>query len=71
MGYKSIIISSSARITVKNEQLVIEGEKSGSVPIEDIRTLMIESRASFEKNVARYCCGKNKKPSEMLGAMWS
>lgn len=54
MGYKSIIISSSARITVKNEQLVIEGEKSGSVPIEDIRTLMIESRASNISTYALY-----------------
>ena len=46
MGYKSIVITSSAKITVKNSQLVIEGEKSGKVPIEDIRTLMIESHSS-------------------------
>ena len=46
MGFRSIIISSSAKISVKNSQLVIEGERSGSVPIEDIRTLMIESRSS-------------------------
>lgn len=46
MGYRSIVVSSSVRISVKNGQLVIEGETSGSVPIEDIRTLMIESRSS-------------------------
>ena len=46
MGYRSIVISSAVGLTVKNRQLVIEGEVSGSVPIEDIRTLMIESRAA-------------------------
>ena len=51
MGYRSIVVSSSVRITVKNEQLVIEGEAKGSIPIEDIRTLMIESRSS---NITTY-----------------
>ncbi len=46
MGYRSIVISSSVRLSVKNEQLVIEGENSGTVPVEDIRTLMIESRTA-------------------------
>ena len=46
MGYRSIVISSAVKLTVKNQQLVIEGEVSGRVPIEDIRTLMIESRAA-------------------------
>ena len=46
MGYRSIVISSAVKITVKNQQLVIEGEANGRVPIEDIRTLMIESRAA-------------------------
>ncbi len=46
MGYRSIVISSAVRLTVKNQQLIIEGEASGTVPIEDIRTLMIESRSA-------------------------
>ena len=46
MGYRSIVISSGVKLTVKNQQLIIEGEVRGCVPIEDIRTLMIESRAA-------------------------
>lgn len=46
MGYRNIVISSSVSITVKNEQLVIMGEVEGRVPLEDIRTLILESRAS-------------------------
>ena len=46
MGYRSIVISSAVGLTVKNRQLVIDGEASGSIPIEDIRTMMIESRAA-------------------------
>lgn len=47
MGYRSIVISSPAKLSVKNEQLMIEGEVCGKVPIEDIRTLMIESRSAL------------------------
>lgn len=46
MGYRNIVISSSVLITVKNEQLVIAGEAEGRVPLEDIRTIMLESRSS-------------------------
>ena len=76
MGYRSIVVSSSAKITVKNEQLVIEGEKSGSIPIEDIRTLMIESRASListyalsalsEAGVCVYICDEKHLPSAVV-----
>ncbi len=46
MSYRNIVISSNVRIGVKNEQLVISGEVEGSVPIEDIKILMIESRTA-------------------------
>ena len=76
MGYRSIVISSAVRITVKNRQLVIEGESNGSVPIEDIRTLMIESRAASitsyalsalsEEGVCVYLCDEKHLPSAVL-----
>ena len=76
MGYRSVVISSSVRITVKNEQLVIEGENSGSVPIEDIRTLMLESRSSTittyalsslsEAGVCVFVCDEKHLPSAII-----
>ncbi len=76
MGYRSIVISSPARITVKNDQLVIEGERSGTLPIEDIRTLMLESRASTistyalsalsEEGVCVYVCDEKHLPSAVI-----
>ena len=76
MGYRSIVISSPVRISVKNEQLVIEGENNGSVPIEDIRTLMIESRSSIittyalsalsEAGVCVYFCDEKHLPCAVI-----
>ena len=76
MGYRSIVISSSARLSVKNEQLVIEGEVCRKVPIEDIRTLMIESRSALitaytmtalaEAGVCVYFCDEKHLPCAVL-----
>lgn len=46
MGYRSIVITSAVHLSVKNEQLVISGEHDGTIPIEDVRCLMIESRSA-------------------------
>lgn len=64
------------RLSVKNRQLVIEGEAEGTVPIEDIRTLMIESRtasittyalsALSEKGVCVYVCDEKHLPCAVL-----
>lgn len=76
MGYRSIVISSPVTISVKNEQLVIEGENKGTIPIEDIRTLMIESRSSLittyalsalsEAGVCVYFCDEKHLPCAVL-----
>lgn len=76
MGYRSIVISSAVRISVKNRQLIIEGETSGTVPVEDIRTVMIESRAASvstyalsalsEEGVCVYICDEKHLPSAVL-----
>ena len=46
MAYRNVVISSAVKITVKNEQLEVNGDARGSIPVEDIRTLLIESQAS-------------------------
>lgn len=76
MGYRSIVVSSPAKLSVKNEQLVIEGDVSGSIPIEDVRTLMIENRSSVitayavsslsEAGVCVYFCDEKHLPSAVL-----
>jgi len=76
MGYRSVVISSAVHISVKNRQLIISGEATGSIPVEDIRTLMIESRAATitsyalselsENGVCVYLCDEKHLPSAVL-----
>ncbi len=76
MGYRTVVVASPAKITVKNSQLVIEGEHNGTVPIEDLRSLMLESRASTvtayalsalsEAGVCVYICDEKHLPSAVL-----
>ena len=76
MAYRNVVISSAVRITVKNEQLEISGEISGSVPIEDIRTLVLESRASTistyalsllaQRGVCVYLCDEQHLPCAVI-----
>ena len=76
MGYRNIIISSSVKVTVKNSQLVVAGEANGSVPIEDIQSLIIESRASSittyalselsDKGVCVYICDEKHLPCAVV-----
>ena len=76
MGYRHIVISSSVSISVRNEQLLIKGEAEGSVPLEDIRTLMLESRASTvssyalsvlaERGICVYVCDEKHLPCAVI-----
>ena len=76
MGYRSVVISSAVHISVKNRQLIISGEATGSIPVEDIRTLMIESRAATitsyalselsDNGVCVYLCDEKHLPSAVL-----
>ncbi len=43
MGWRSIVISRPSKISVKNNQLVIEQEEQLSMPIEDIISVVIEN----------------------------
>ncbi len=43
MAYRTVCIENAAKLSLKNSQLMIEWERSGSVPIEDLSVLLIES----------------------------
>lgn len=43
MAWRNIIISQPSRLSIKNDQLVIEQEESWSMPVEDIISVVIEN----------------------------
>jgi CRISPR-associated protein Cas1 len=46
MPYRNIFIANTAKLTTKNEQLVVDNGESFSFPIEDIRCVLIEDYRS-------------------------
>lgn len=76
MSFRSIIISNSANLNLKNNNLIINNENEFQIPIEDISVLVIEgvsvrltnrllSRLS-ENNVATIICDETHLPSSMV-----
>ena len=59
MAFRNIIIESSAKLSVRNNQLIINTDKEHSVAIEDISALLIESRQSTITTVALSQLGQN------------
>ncbi len=76
MGYKNILISSSAKLQLKDNQLLINQEESHSIPLEDINCIMIEHRqttvtgyllsAFSEYGIAVYFCDAKHLPNGVL-----
>lgn len=66
MGYKNIMISSSVKLSVKNQQLLINGVEEAAIPLEDINSILIENmtvslssyllQAFSEQGIAVYLC---------------
>ncbi|MBQ6265625.1 MAG: type II CRISPR-associated endonuclease Cas1 [Clostridia bacterium] len=46
MAYRNIFIANTARLTTKNEQLVVDNGETFSFPVEDIRCVMVEDYRS-------------------------
>lgn len=76
MSFRSIIISNSASLSVKNNNLVINNDDDYRIPIEDIAVLLIEgvavnltnkllSRLS-ENNVATIICNEKHLPTTIV-----
>ena len=77
MSYKNVVITKSAKLSVKNQQLVVDNENGEvTVPLEDINVLMIEDRsvavsayllqASADAGVAVYICDDKHIPAAVL-----
>lgn len=76
MAYRNLMIASSAHIKIKNEQLIINTDKDYSIPIEDINSLLIESRqatitmaslsALAQKGVTVFLCDEKHTPCAVM-----
>lgn len=76
MEFKSVYIANPARLTVRREQLVIAQDSEVTIPMEDITSLMVESRqvsvssAALQKlaeyEVTVYFCDEQHLPSALL-----
>lgn len=75
MGYRNIMISSNASLSIKNAQLVIDNTDI-SIPVEDINCIVLESRAikvstylleyMSENGVAIFMCDEKHIPSAVV-----
>lgn len=76
MGFRNVFISSSAKLTTKNNQLVVSQNEDVSLPIEDISTILIESQqvnlssalmsSLGENGVCTFFCDKKHMPNTVL-----
>ncbi|MEG1075215.1 MAG: type II CRISPR-associated endonuclease Cas1 [Ruthenibacterium sp.] len=76
MSYRNLIIENPARLSVRNEQLVIRNEEEHTVPIEDISALLIENHQSTltsaalaalsQDGVSLYVCDEKHLPCGIL-----
>ena len=79
MRFRNLLIANPARISIRNEQLYIEQSETIRFPIEDIATVMLESRqiqistAALEKlavnGVTVFLCDEKHLPSAQLLAV--
>lgn len=46
MSYRNLIIENPAKLSIRNNQLIIHTDEDHSVPIEDVSSILIESRQS-------------------------
>lgn len=76
MAYRSLIIESPARLSVRRDQLIIETDLEHSVPLEDIDALLLENRQSTltaaalsrlgESGCALFVCDERHMPCAVL-----
>lgn len=76
MGFRNLKIESNVKLSVKNQQLVIDNGEEISFPLEDINCILIESQAATlssyllqkvaEYGIALYVCDEKHLPSAVL-----
>lgn len=59
MAYRNIFISSPAKLSLKNEQLVVRAQEEYSFPLEDISTIMIENAQATATSALLARCAQN------------
>ena len=78
MAFRNVVIESPARISVRNEQLIIKTDSEHALPVEDISALLLESRQSTittaalsllgQRGCAVFVCDEKHMPCAVLGA---
>lgn len=81
MGYKNLMISKPAKLSIRNQQLVVEGEDVWTYPLEDMDTILVESgqvvltsycvQMAAENGVLIYFCDNKHLPNSVLLPMVS
>lgn len=76
MSYRSVFVENPAKVSIRNEQLLIETDAVHSLPLEDVCCLMLESRQSAittaalaalaQANVAVFVCDEKHLPCGVL-----
>ena len=76
MGYANIFIASPCRISVKNRQLVVQGEETRRFALDDINSVMMEShecsvssyalQALAAADVAVFVCDRTHMPCGVM-----
>jgi len=76
MSWRTIIISTKARLSIKNNQLILSREEEISIPLEDISSLMLENRditittyllsELAKQNIAVFICDEKHLPCGIL-----
>ena len=59
MAFRNVMVESSARISVKNNQLLISTDREYSLSVEDISAVLLESRQSTITTAALSLLGQS------------
>lgn len=78
MGWRHLLIKKPSKLSIRNNQLVIEQEEKVDVPLEDICSIVIEEPAvtitsaalsrMAEYNIAVFTCDKKRLPNGVLNS---
>ena len=78
MAFRNIIVENPARISAKNNQLIIATDREHSLPVEDISALLIESRQATittaalsllgQRGCAVFICDEKHMPCAVLNS---
>lgn len=76
MGYRNIKIDSNVKLSIKNQQLIVEAGEEISIPLEDINCILIENQAvtlssyllqkAADMGIAVYVCDEKHLPNGVL-----